>query len=162
MVNCWFGARWFGFLGFFYERDCCLRASDSNPKPPGINHRGPKNGGGKLGPSPEVPAATASAVPNPSPSRGVLRCLGPVRRNKPDGSRRGAFSASGGWNGSPPENVPQLLHQAPLKCLINSPVQWILDTPKMMENWKKGGPPVFILMVMFGILLGCNVHTPEV
>ena len=26
MVNCWFGARWFGFLGSPYERDCYLRA----------------------------------------------------------------------------------------------------------------------------------------
>ena len=62
------------------------------------------------------------------------------------------------------KNVPQLLHQAPLKCFINSPVQWILETPKMMETLEKkvGPPPVFILMVMFGICLGCNVHTPEV
>ena len=35
MVNCWFGARWLGFLGSPYERDCYLRAPDSNPKPPG-------------------------------------------------------------------------------------------------------------------------------
>ena len=34
MVNCWFGARWLGFLGSPYERDCYLRAPDSNPKPP--------------------------------------------------------------------------------------------------------------------------------
>ena len=26
MVNCWFGARWFGFLGSPYERDCYWRA----------------------------------------------------------------------------------------------------------------------------------------
>ena len=26
MVNCWFGARWLGFLGSPYERDCYLRA----------------------------------------------------------------------------------------------------------------------------------------
>ena len=26
MVNCWFGARWFGFLVSPYERDCCLTA----------------------------------------------------------------------------------------------------------------------------------------
>ncbi len=24
MVNCWFGARWFGFLESPYERDCYL------------------------------------------------------------------------------------------------------------------------------------------
>ena len=27
IVNCWFGARRFGFLGSPYERDCYLRAS---------------------------------------------------------------------------------------------------------------------------------------
>ena len=27
MVNWWFGARWFGFLGFPCERDCCLGVS---------------------------------------------------------------------------------------------------------------------------------------
>ena len=45
MVNWWFGARWFGFLGSPYERDCYLRVPDSNPKPPGpkppiYHHRG--------------------------------------------------------------------------------------------------------------------------
>ena len=35
MVNCWFGARWFGFLESPYERDCYLGVPDSNPKPPG-------------------------------------------------------------------------------------------------------------------------------
>ena len=34
VVNWWFGARWFGFLGSPYERDCYFGASDSNPKPP--------------------------------------------------------------------------------------------------------------------------------
>ena len=37
MVNCWFGARWFGFLGSPCERDCYLGGyiPVSNPKPPG-------------------------------------------------------------------------------------------------------------------------------
>ena len=43
MVNCWFGARWFGFLEFPYERGWQPWVyPDSNPKPPGpkptINH----------------------------------------------------------------------------------------------------------------------------
>ena len=46
MVNCWFAARWFGFLGFPYERDCYLGVPDSNPKSPGpkptIKHLGGK------------------------------------------------------------------------------------------------------------------------
>ena len=33
MVNCWFGARWFGFLGSPCERDCYLGVPVSNPKP---------------------------------------------------------------------------------------------------------------------------------
>ena len=33
MVNCWIGARWIGFLGSPYERDCYLRAP-LIPKPP--------------------------------------------------------------------------------------------------------------------------------
>ena len=36
MVNCWFGARWFGFLESPYERDWDSWVyPDSNPKPPG-------------------------------------------------------------------------------------------------------------------------------
>ena len=36
MVNCWFGARWFGFLESPYEKDWDSWVyPDSNPKPPG-------------------------------------------------------------------------------------------------------------------------------
>ena len=40
MVNCWFGARWFGYLGSPYERECFLGVprfecqSTNQPKPP--------------------------------------------------------------------------------------------------------------------------------
>ena len=40
MVNCWFGARWFGYLGSLYEKGFLLRGSPripKQPKPP-INH----------------------------------------------------------------------------------------------------------------------------
>ena len=35
MVNCWFGSRWFGFLGFICERDwdSWVHPTDLNPKP---------------------------------------------------------------------------------------------------------------------------------
>ena len=35
VVNCWFGARWFGFLESPYERDCYLGIPFRIPKPPG-------------------------------------------------------------------------------------------------------------------------------
>ena len=40
MVNCWFGARWFGFLGSPYERDCYLRVPpESQTTGPQINNK---------------------------------------------------------------------------------------------------------------------------
>ena len=39
MVDCWFGARWFGFLGSPYERDCYLGVSiESQTTGPQINN----------------------------------------------------------------------------------------------------------------------------